>query len=172
MLARILVLVVVTGTMSGACLAQAENSAPGAGPTAETKPASSNSPAPSAKKVWTNDDVASAKGGVSVIGKRDGNSRIAPGQTADAATIQRIRKNLEKLGSQLADVDKKLKSYKEFQEGEPVSTAAREINKGTSRVPVDQQMVQLENQKKQLEAQIGELYDEARKKGIDPGQLR
>ena len=53
-----------------------------------------------------------------------------------------------------------------------MSTANREINKGVNRVPVDQQIVQLQEKKKQLEEQISDLYDEARKKGIDPGMLR
>ena len=54
----------------------------------------------------------------------------------------------------------------------PVSTGERDTSKGYSRTPVDQQMNQLLNKKKDLESQIGDLLDEARKKGIDPGQLR
>ncbi|MGB9516145.1 MAG: hypothetical protein WBQ61_02925 [Candidatus Acidiferrum sp.] len=46
------------------------------------------------------------------------------------------------------------------------------MSKGYSRTPVDQQISQLQEKKKQLEAQIGDLLDEARKKHIDPGQLR
>ena len=63
-------------------------------------------------------------------------------------------------------------SAQEFQSGEPVSTDARELDKGINRTPVDQQLAQLEDKKKQLETQISDLNDEARKKGIDPGQLR
>ena len=148
--------------------AAARNSTPAA--TSSAIPAAS--PTPAARKVWTNDDVPSAKTGNSVVDKRGAAPRATPSQTVDMATVQRIRKSLEKLEGQLEDVNKKLKTYKEFQEGEPVSTAEREINKGVNRVPVDQQIMQLQEKKKQLEGQISDLYDEARKKGLDPGMLR
>jgi len=90
----------------------------------------------------------------------------------DGATVDRIRKGLEKLQSQIDDIDKKLKTYKDFQEGEPVSTGARDLTKGINRTPVEQQVGQLQEKKKELQAQMNDLLDEARKKGIDPGLLR
>lgn len=141
-------------------------------------PASSSTTTPAAapttpKKVWTNETMADTKGPVSVVGdKRNQNYHMGPSQPVDAATVARIKKDLEKLQTQLDDVKNKLKSYKEFQDGEAVSKGERDITKGYSRTPVDQQMVQLLDKKKQLEGQIGDLIDDARKKGIDPGQLR
>jgi hypothetical protein len=137
-------------------------------------PASSNASAtPAPKKVWTNEDMSSVKGGVSVVGaKRNQNSKQTPTQTADAATVDRIKKTLQKLQGQLDDVNAKLASYKQFLNGEPVSTGERDMSKGYSRTPVDQQIIQLENKKKDLTQQIGDLWDEARKKGIDSSQLR
>jgi len=136
--------------------------------------ASSTGPASdTSKKVWTNDNLAGAKGTVSVVGdKRNQAYHMASGHPADPATAARIKKSLEKLQSQLDEVNNKLKSYKQFQDGEPVSTGARDVSKGYSRTPVDQQMAQLLDKKKQLEAEIGDLVDEARAKGVDPGQLR
>jgi hypothetical protein len=129
-------------------------------------------PTATPKKVWTNEDLG-GKGGVSVIGdKRNQNYHMTSNAPADAATVARIKKNLEKLQTQLDDVNAKLKTYKQFQDGEPVSTGARDLSKGYSRTPVDQQITQLQDKKKQLEEQMGDLIDEARKKGIDPGQLR
>jgi len=137
-------------------------------PASPTAPASETS-----KKVWTNENLAGAKGTVSVVGdKRNQAYHMASGHPADPATAARIKKSLEKLQSQLDEVNNKLKSYKQFQDGEPVSTGARDVTKGYSRTPVDQQMVQLLDKKKQLEAEIGDLVDEARAKGVDPGQLR
>jgi hypothetical protein len=155
-------------SVPGVARSQNDSVAPTASPTAA--PASANASTPAPKKVWTNDDLPSVKGGAA--DKRNVNFPTTPTQNVDRATIDRIRKSLEKLQTQLDDVNKKLKSYKEFQSGEPVSTDAREWNKGVSRTPVDQQLAQLEDKKKQLEAQISDLNDEARKKGIDPGQLR
>jgi hypothetical protein len=143
-------------------------------PPAATADSTSPVAAPTApKKVWTNEDLAGGKGGVSVVGdKGNKNYHMGSAQTADAATVDRIKKDLAKLQSQLDDVNSKLKSYKEFQSGEPVSTDERDVSKGVSRTPVDQQMNQLLGKKKQLETQIGDLVDEARKKGIDAAQLR
>jgi len=121
--------------------------------------------------VWTNDELPPVKPALS-SNKRNTSQRVTPAVAADPATVQRIRKSLQKLQGQIEDIDKKLKTYKEFLEGEPVSSGGREINKGVNRVPVDQQMAQLQDKKKQLEAQMSDLYDEARKKGIDPGELR
>jgi hypothetical protein len=140
---------------------------------ATSAPASSTDTAAPPKKVWTNDNVRGAKGSVSVVGdKHNKNYKMTPPQTADPATVARIKKDLDKLQTQLDDTNKKLKTYKEFQEGEAVSRGERDMSKGYSRVPVDQQMSLLVEKKKLLEGQIGDLLDEARKKGIEPGQLR
>jgi hypothetical protein len=141
----------------------------------QTPPAASDSSglAPAAtRKVWTNDDVKGGKGGVSVVGNKGNQYHMSPAAPADAATIARIKQSLEKLQTQLDDLNNKLKSYKQFQEGEPVSKGERDMSKGYSRTPVDQQMAQLLDKKKKLETEIGDLLDEARKKGVDPGQLR
>jgi len=170
MLARLLLPLCLLGPLAIPCLAQSDNgAAPAANPPAPSTSPTANSAPPAPKKVWTNDDLPTAK---SSADKRNQNARPASGQTADPATIERIRKNLEKLQSQLDDVNKKLKSLKDFMEGESVSTGSRDLDKGLNRVPVDQQVVQLQEKKKTLEAELSDLWDEARKKGIDPGQLR
>ena len=129
-------------------------------------------PAPSApKKIWTNENISEASTKISVVGtKRDQKYPLT--KTADPATAERIRKELKKLQGQVEDIKKQLASYKEFQQGEAVSTSGYQLNKGYSRIPVEQQVVMLEKKKKDLEARIDEQFDEARKKGIDPGQLR
>jgi chaperonin cofactor prefoldin len=125
------------------------------------------------KKVWTNDDLPSTKGGISVVGdKRNQKSSPAPAKTADPGTVSRIRQELQKLQAQLDDVNLKLTSFKEFQEGETVTKADGETSYSYTRTPVNQQMSGLQQKKKKLEAQIDALNDEARKKGIEPGQLR
>jgi uncharacterized protein (UPF0335 family) len=171
MFGRLLTAMSVLAFLPVVCLAQSNSAAP---PSANSTPpatsSNTNSTAPPAKKVWTNDDLPSAK--PSTNDKRKQDTGSSSSQTADAATVERIRKNLQKLQGQLEDVNKKLKSYQDFQNGESVSTGAREMDKGVNHVPVDQQILQLQEKKKDLEAQISDLYDEARKKGIDPGQLR
>ena len=160
---------------SQACPAQ--NPAPSAVVTDQNQsssPAASDSTAKSSsRKVWTNENLAEAGGKVSVVGNQANQkysmTRVKP---ADPATVTRIRESLQKFQAQLDDVNLQLSSFKEFQEGETVSKASDEIPKGYTRVPVNQQMSVLKDKKKKLEAQIDTLFDEARKKGIDPGQLR
>lgn len=174
MIARLLSPLFALGMLATPCLAQTQDPTPAQTSTsvAAAPPTSTSASAPP-KKVWTNDDIRGSRGGVSVIGdKRNQNSHLGSTQPADTATASSIKKSLEKLQSQLDDVNMKLKSYKDFQDGEAVSKGERDLSKSYSRVPVDQQMVQLLDKKKQLESQIGDLLDEARKKGVDPGQLR
>jgi hypothetical protein len=172
MFARLIPLSFLAALLATSSAAQSQENAPSQD-TAPTPTASSTTAPTPTKKIWTNENLASAKGDVSVVGdKRNQSYHMGSGQPADPATGARIKKDLEKLQTQLDDVNSRLKSYKEFQEGEPVSKGERDLSKGYSRIPVDQQMEKLLKKKKELQTQIGDLVDEARKKGIDPGQLR
>jgi hypothetical protein len=122
------------------------------------------------KKVWTNDDMKDT-GGVSVVGDK-GNQKYTMTKPADPATIAKYRNSLHKLQVQLDDVNKQLKVYGDFAEGKPVSENGRDMSHGVSRTPVDQQTAKLREKKKQLEDQMDALYEEARKKGIESGQLK
>ena len=158
--------------LAAPCLAQTDQNPPPPSSDTVTATSPSNSTSTPPKKVWTNEDL-HGRTGVSVVGdKRNQNYHMSPAQSADPATVSRIRKSLEKLNSQLDDTNSKLAQLRNFQAGENVNDGGRQINKGLNRVPVDQQIAQLESSKKKLEGQIGDLLDEARKKGIDPGQLR
>lgn len=46
------------------------------------------------------------------------------------------------------------------------------MNHGYSMTPVEDQVKQLEDKKKQIQAQIDAVQDQARKNGFEPGQLR
>jgi uncharacterized protein (UPF0335 family) len=168
-----LVLLLVSLALRSAAQTNDANSS-GRSPSNAAAAGPASNPAPSApKKVWTNDNLSEASRKISVVG--DNGTHKYPltlPKTADAATVERIRKELKKLQGQVEDIKKQLASYKKFQEGEAVSTSGYEINKGYGRIPVEQQMVMLEKKKKDLETQIDEQLDEARKKGIDPGELR
>jgi hypothetical protein len=173
MVGRLLSPLFVLSILAIPALAQSQDNPPAQNPSTASPPATTTSPANPPRKVWTNDDVTGTKSGVSVVGdKRNLNYHLSPAHPADGATVDRIKKNLQKLQGQLDEVNSKLKSYKQFENGDAVSKGERDISKGYSRTPVDQQMTQLLDKKNELEGQIGDLLDEARKKGIDPGQLR
>jgi hypothetical protein len=151
------------------CVAQSPDqpASPPSAP-ASTSPAPD---APPAKKVWTNEDIPSVKPVTQPVDKRKQPSQVVAKGPVDAATVEKARKSIEKLQAQLDDVNKKIKAYKDFLAGEPVSSDGRDLSKGVNRTPVDQQLLQLEDKKQKLESQISELYDDARKRGITSNQL-
>jgi hypothetical protein len=164
------------------CFAQNPTPAPAPAPAPTASPSqrqdsSSTSPADpkKAKKVWTNEDVGGLNGPVSVVGnsKNPGKGGSGAGSKADGQYIANTKKELAKLQSQLDDTEKQLVALQEFSEGKAPSTpTGYPINKGYNRVPVDQQITNLQDKKKQLQAKIDTLLDEVRKKGVEPGQLR
>jgi hypothetical protein len=135
-----------------------------------TTPAETKKP----KKVWTNEDVSRSAGPVSVVG--DTKSKPQPVATAklpNAQYIASVRKQLDKLQGQIADIDKQLVDLKNFSEGEPSTSASGvKMNKNYSREPIEVQMRALQSQKKDLGAKVDALLDEARKKGVESSQLR
>jgi hypothetical protein len=162
------------------------------GPSASQSSSSSSSPAPAAsptppqeataptppdakktKKVWTNDDVSGLNGPVSVVGNSKNLGKGGYDGKADGQYIANTRKELGKLRSQLDDTEKQLRDLKDFSAGKAATTSSGyEINKGYNRVPVNQQITGLQDKKKQLQEKIDALVDEARKKGVQPGDLR
>lgn len=125
------------------------------------------------KKIWTNEDVNGLSGPVSVVGNPKGHGKAVSDTKPDPQYIASVRKQLEKLQSQLDDTDKQLADLKNFSGGKSASTSGSyQLDKGYNRVPVDQQITNLEAKKNQLEGKIGTLVDEARKRGVQPGDLR
>ena len=93
--------------------------------------ASSQNPAPTAdaakpKKVWTNDNLAHTNSPVSVVGNANGGPKTKPTaeKPADEQYIASVRKQLEKLQEQITEVDKQLVDLKNFNSGEPSSSAS------------------------------------------------
>jgi hypothetical protein len=170
-----LMAILLAGSIGRVCLAQ---SAPTPAPPEQSQPSSATASAstaksPTANKVWTNDNLTQARGSISVVGdKRNQKPEGSQPKPADPGAVARIRQDLQKLQSQLDDLNKKLISFKDFQQGETVTTGTDENSTAYTRTPVNQQISALEQKKKKLEAQIDALEDEARKKGILPGQLR
>ena len=113
------------------------------------------------------------KGPISVVGDGKTPKGKTPAQNPpDPTYVANVRKQVQKLQDQMADADKELASLKNFSEGETVPTPDRELHKGYNSQPIDQQMTNLQAKKKDLQSKIDALRDEARKKGVEPGQLR
>jgi hypothetical protein len=147
-------------------------------PAAPQAPPDSTQPAAKkAKKVWTNDNLGDANGTISVVGGARSASRTesksASNKAADPRLIAGYRQQLANLRAQLAVVDKQLADLKGFSKGELKGTGGLKQNTwlyGTS--SVEDQLRSLQAKKNQIQAGIDALLDDARKRGIEPGQLR
>jgi hypothetical protein len=80
--------------------------------------------------------------------------------------------NSEKLQSQLKAVDTQLDELKRFQAGESSGDAGRQLHKRYSSAPIPEQIAKLKEKRNNLQGQIEAIYEQARKEGILPGQLR
>ena len=164
------------------CFAQSpapSNSPPSSSASAISPTSTTDATAPGApdakktKKVWTNEEVSGLTGPISVVGNSKNLGKTGTGAKADPQYIANTKKELAKLRSQLDDADKQLADLKNFSEGKaPTTSSGYQINKGYNREPVDQQITGLQDKKKQLQDKIDTLLDEARKKGVQPGDLR
>lgn len=125
------------------------------------------------KRVWTNDDIPASKTAVSSNADSRPKGQAGGAKPPNAGYVASVKKQLDKYQSQIADIDKQLTDLKNFRDGEP-STGASGIKLNTKyqREPIEVQMRALLDQKKDLLAKMDALLDEARKKGVEPGELR
>jgi len=125
------------------------------------------------KKVWTNDDVSHANGTVSVVGDPKSKPKPASSKPANAQYLASVRKQLDKLQGEIADIEKQLVDLKNFSAGEPSTSASGiKLTKSYEREPIEVQMRALQDKKKDLESKVDALLDETRKKGVDSSELR
>jgi hypothetical protein len=131
---------------------------------------------PRAKKVWTNDDMPSVKGDVSVVG--DGSSGVSKSKSNSTPSanengvVESFRKQLARLQAQLDATNKRINELQNFKAENSAPSGGIDPRHGYSMTPVADQIKQLEEKKKQIQAAIDDLEDQARKKGIEPGELR
>lgn len=152
-------------------LAQSPDSA-SAQPAGQPKDSAAQPEAKKPAKVWTNENLSDASGSVSVVGDAKSKPKVAAPKT-NAQFVTSVRKQLEKLQKQISDVDKQLTDLKNFSKGEPsTSPGGIKLGQRYNREPLEVQIRALEDKKKDLQSKMDELLDEARKKGVEPGELR
>lgn len=150
---------------------------------AQEKPADNNSPKPKqkTKKVWTEDDVSKIGGGISVVGdpSTQGASKSSSkggvtksNNSAQNREIQDYREQLRQLQVRLEATDKKIEDLRNFKGENTTASGGINPHGRYTMTPIGDQIKQLEEKKKQIQEQIDAVTDEARKKGIEPGQLR
>lgn len=133
------------------------------------------------KKVWTNEELSSVEGGVSVVGssenspapeKSGGAERNTAAGSLKDQQIKNYRGQIQQLRAQMDAADKRIAQLKNFKGENSAPSGGINPNQGYDMVPPDEQVKQLEEKKKQLQAKIDDIEVEARKAGIEPGDLR
>jgi hypothetical protein len=142
-------------------------------PASQPQDSSTSADTKKPKKVWTNENLSGAQGSVSVVGDAKSKQSTTPPKTMNAQYVASVRARLEKLKKQIDDTNKQLIDLKNFSEGDSSANASGiKLHKSYNREPIEEQIRVLQEKKKDLQAQIDALLDEARKKGVEPGQLR
>jgi hypothetical protein len=118
------------------------------------------------------------KGSISVVGnspssKADGpaNGDLNSGK-GGGAKAQQYRSRLAQLQAQMDQTDQKIVQLRGVESGATSGNSGLQLHHGYNMEPIPDQIKQLEDKKQQLQAKIDALYDEARKNGIEPGELR
>ena len=133
------------------------------------------------KKVWTNDEVMQLPGKVSVVGqpKKGEDSWQGTREYSSAnkggdrdAQVESYREQIAERQRQIDAADQRIAQLKGFKGENSSPTGGINPNQGYNMVPIEDQIKQLEAKKKQLQGQIDDLENEARRNGIDPGKLR
>lgn len=147
--------------------------AQGATPTATQDSSASPDATKKPKRVWTNDDIPASKNAASSNSDPKSKAQPSGAKPTNAGYLASVKKQLDKYQSQIADIDKQLTDLKNFKDGEPSTGASGvKLNTKYQREPIEVQMRALQDQRKDLLAKLDALLDEARKKGVEPGDLR
>lgn len=149
----------------------------GSSPAQGQSPPSQQQPAQKPKKIWTNDDFDSAQNApkTSADGLEAGANSASKQQTGKSASKTKdahwYKQQLARLNAQLADTDRQLAIYVAAKNGENVPNSGVPIYRA-KRGDIDAQIALLQKRHNDLTKQLDDLEDEARHKGIAPGDLR
>jgi len=139
------------------------------------------------KKVWTNEDMSGLSGPVSVVGSGSSPTGTGPESSArsgdnsaeNSDPAARYRQQLQQLRAELQDIDGKISDLRNFKAGTPSSSTTgftvkqdQYNNYYYNIVSPEEQLHRLEEKRKQVQSRIDDVEDQARKAGIEPGQLR
>jgi len=138
---------------------------------------------PKKKKIWTNDEIATVggPGSISVVGRANepksaepnsSENTLARGASARQRLITGYRDRLRQLNNQLEATDKQISDLRNFKATNTSSSGGINMNHQYTMTPVEEQVKNLEEKRKQLQTQISAVEEQARKEGIEPGELR
>jgi DNA repair exonuclease SbcCD ATPase subunit len=186
MVRRSSLLLLLNGVLPTLCCAQSSQPATAPAANQQSTPAAAGQTSAAAakpektKKVWTNEEVGTLQGTVSVVGTEHAaeSKTKSSGNDVRAATdprrgkIQRYRAAIAELRKKIDAADQRITQMKNFKADDSSPSGGINPNGRYIMVPLDEQVKQLEAKKKQLEANIEDLENQAKKEGIEPGELR
>jgi multidrug efflux pump subunit AcrB len=126
------------------------------------------------KKVWTNEEMSSVGGNISVVGdssqshNNDGTTNSPKGNNAQR--IETYRKLILQYHRQVDALDKQIADFHNFKPDN--SSGGMDPHGRYTMTSSEDRIQQLEDKKKQMQAKIDAIEEAARKEGIEPGQLR
>ena len=135
------------------------------------------------KKVWTNDELKSVKSGVSVVGEANKSTTTRHGHarkddedndnpSPHQQQVEEYRSQIRELRDRIEAVEKRVAQLKDFKAENTSASGGIDLHQKYNMEPVADQVKQLEDAKKKLQEQIEDIENEARKSGIEPGELR
>jgi chromosome segregation ATPase len=98
-----------------------------------------------------------------------------PTTNAEQAHQQQVdsyRERIRGYQSQIDAIDQRIAQLKNFKADNTSPSGGININHGYDMVPLEDQVKQLEEQKKKVQAKLDDTEAEARQDGIEPGELR
>ena len=142
------------------------------------------------RKVWTNDDIAALRGGaVSFTGATTAPAPAAPEGAEGAAAAEAAaaeeetvpqppkqetreywQERLQALQNQIQQIDQQIQSLRSGRN--QADSNALSLTSGNPGVQVEDTIQRLENRRRQLQQQIADLQDEARRQGVSPSWVR
>ncbi len=126
------------------------------------------------KKVWTNEEMSSVDGSISVVGdsspSHHAEGAINPTDGNNAERIAAYRKLILQYRRQMDALDKQITDFRNFKPDN--SSGGMDPHGRYSMTFAEDRIKQLEEKKKQIQAKIDAIEEAARKEGIEPGQLR
>lgn len=166
--------------------AQAQTSPPDANAAAPKDQAGDKDPAKKKpKKIWTNEEMSTMRGTISIVGdpakadassdSRKQNNASDSGGSNDLErekVVANYREQLRQLREQQDDIDKKITDFRNFKADNASPSGGINVRNRYSMTPAEDQIRQLEEKKKQIQAKIDAIEEEARKNGIEAGELR
>ncbi|HXJ11708.1 MAG TPA: hypothetical protein VNH19_05485 [Candidatus Limnocylindrales bacterium] len=132
------------------------------------------------KKVWTNDEVKTLHGTVSVVGtnrpgeRQPQSAMYGTGAAGDQrrGKILQYRAAIGELRKKIDAADQRISQLKNFKAEDSSPSGGINPNRGYNMIPLDEQVKQLEAKKKQWLGNIDDVENQAKKEGIEPGDLR